>query len=288
MSWLKDYKHSLKNIHVEEWLDIYFYRPQAYLLVRLFFKTDLTPNDYSLMALFCGFVSAYFFLTSETFFIAAIFFHIFAVLDCADGMVARLKKNGTEFGRLVDGVVDYLVNVAVFIALAFCASRSEALSMSAPWYLVILAGVSKALHSGTFDKNMMEYMAYEKGEVGFIEKELNELKEKLVKTEPSNWKRKLALKIYILYTQAQMGSTPKKLQFDSNDYCQKNKLNLRLWGLIGPTAHLFVMSISIMFFHVRFYLIYAIVLANILLVVMTLIQRRTLAKLSVQASVGKQ
>jgi hypothetical protein len=34
-----DYKKSLKNIEAEEPLDIYFYRPIAFIIVRFFYQT---------------------------------------------------------------------------------------------------------------------------------------------------------------------------------------------------------------------------------------------------------
>jgi phosphatidylglycerophosphate synthase len=205
---------------------------------------------------------------------------LFAVLDCADGMVARLKKNGTEFGRLIDGVVDYVVNIIVYFAIAICAYRNPDLNAVLPWYLAILAGVSKAIHSATFDKYLMEYIAYEKGDIGFIEKELMELKEKLSKTPSNDWKRIIAIKVYILYTKAQLGNTPKELKYDPNLYCQKNQVNLRLWGLIGPSFHITALVISMILMQPKWLLIYAIVFGNFWLVVMTLIQKQTLINLS--------
>ena len=94
MNWLKEYKLSLKNLHAEEPLDVYFYRPLAFIVVKTFYSLPITPNMYSLMALLSGIASGYNFIkgTSLGFKWGAFFFLVFAILDCCDGMVARLKK----------------------------------------------------------------------------------------------------------------------------------------------------------------------------------------------------
>ncbi len=44
MSLLKAYKSSLKLIEVEEVIELVFYRPLAFLFVRLIYSTNITPN----------------------------------------------------------------------------------------------------------------------------------------------------------------------------------------------------------------------------------------------------
>ncbi|MGZ3808010.1 MAG: hypothetical protein ACXVCE_07990, partial [Bacteriovorax sp.] len=96
MSWLTEYQKSLKNVHAEEPLDVYFYRPLAFIIVKTFYAFPITPNHYSFLALLSGIASGFHFLkgTPEGFQKGAFFFLLFAILDCCDGMVARLKKNG--------------------------------------------------------------------------------------------------------------------------------------------------------------------------------------------------
>ena len=47
------------------------------------------------------------------FILGGVFYGLANVLDCLDGMIARVKKNGTKTGRLIDGYVDYIVNMSV-------------------------------------------------------------------------------------------------------------------------------------------------------------------------------
>ena len=55
----------------------------------------------------------------------AIFFILFIILDCSDGQLARLKKNGSSMGRLLDGIADYIVVTAVYIGIAIGYSQKE-------------------------------------------------------------------------------------------------------------------------------------------------------------------
>ena len=120
MSIVSDYKASLKNTQVEEILDLLIFRPLAFLLVKVLYHTSLTPNQISLLAMLTGIISGYFFAqgTQTDFLIGGLLYSLSNVIDCCDGMIARLKKNGSSVGRIVDGVVDYIVSIAVYVGLA--------------------------------------------------------------------------------------------------------------------------------------------------------------------------
>ncbi|MBP9679768.1 MAG: CDP-alcohol phosphatidyltransferase family protein [Bacteriovorax sp.] len=273
MNWLIEYKKSLKNIHAEEPLDVYLYRPMAFIIVKALYSTSLTPNQYSLLALLSGIAAGGCFLQGTYLGLqwGGFFFLLFAILDCCDGMVARLKKNGTEFGRLIDGIVDYTVNMIVYITLAL--GMKSSLGIEAPiqvWVLVVLAGFSKAVHSISYDHYLSEYLAYEKGDSGFVLQEIKILKEKILNAQKMDAPimRRIALRLYLGYSVLQAGSAKRKLIYDSKLYCEKNLLALRLWSLIGPTTHMTVLILSFLFGRPDVLFFYAIVFGNIWLLLM--------------------
>jgi phosphatidylglycerophosphate synthase len=280
MNWLNEYKKSLKNIEAEEPLDIFFYRPLAFVIVKALYSLPLTPNHYSLMALISGILSGYYFnLGSEKGFVwGAFYFLLFAVLDCCDGMVARLKKNGTEFGRLVDGVVDYTVNIIVYFALAFGVKKyypESSTDLIAPWILVVIAGVSKAIHSITYDHYLTEYLSYEKGNGAFATNELEMLKQKLkIAHEAKASVKAFALKLYIGYTKLQAGNSKKVLTYNAKEYLQNNLKTLRMWGIVGPTMHITFLILAFLLNVPNVYFGYAIVFGNVWLIFMFLFQRK--------------
>lgn len=248
MSWLTEYKKSLKNIHAEEPLDIYFFRPIAFVIVKSLYALPITPNQYSFLALMSGIGAGLNFYkgTESGYQWGAFFFLLFAVLDCCDGMVARLKKNGSEFGRLIDGIVDYTVNMIVYFTLALGMRNQFSTGVIQPWMLVILAGVSKAFHSISYDHYLTEYISYEKGDGAFVVREIEELKAKLEDAEKNNGSalRKFMLRLYLGYSSLQAGNQERVLTHRPEIYCERNLLALRLWSMIGPSVHIMFLIIS--------------------------------------------
>ena len=276
MNWLKEYKLSLKNLHAEEPLDVYFYRPLAFIVVKTFYSLPITPNMYSLMALLSGIASGYNFIkgTSLGFKWGAFFFLVFAILDCCDGMVARLKKNGTEFGRLIDGVVDYVVNVIVYMTLAIGIKKQYSPDLVQPWILVVVAGISKAIHSISYDHYLTEYLSYEKGDGGFVVREIEILRNKLNNLQKSkvSFFRRLGLKLYLAYSSIQAGNQGRVLIFNSEKYCEKNLRALKMWSSIGPAVHILVFIISCILNEPYLLFFYSVVFGNLWLMMMFVYQ----------------
>lgn len=276
MNWLKEYKLSLKNLHAEEPLDVYFYRPLAFVVVKTFYSLPVTPNHYSLLALLSGIASGYNFLegTALSFKWGAFYFFLFAVFDCCDGMVARLKKNGTEFGRLIDGIVDYVVNAIVYITLALGLKKQFSPDLFQPWVLVIVAGITKAIHSISYDHYLTEYLSYEKGDGGFVVREIEELKNRLIESEKSNasFIRRFALKLYLGYSSIQAGNQGRTLVFNPRLYCERNLRALKMWSSIGPAVHILVLIISCILNEPYLLFFYSVVFGNLWLGMMFIYQ----------------
>ena len=128
MSWITDYKKSLKMKEVEEIFDLLLYRPLAFILVKSIIRTNITPNQLTIMAIVMGIISGCFYSqgTQICFIVGGLFYLLFNVFDCSDGQLARLKKNGTHTGRIIDGIADYIAAIAVFIGVGIgFASKSE-------------------------------------------------------------------------------------------------------------------------------------------------------------------
>jgi hypothetical protein len=277
MSWLSEYKSSLKNVQAEELLDVYFYRPIAFVIVKSLYGLPLTPNNYSFLSFSFGMAAAYCFYQGQ-FSLGAFYFFLFAVLDCCDGMQARMKKNGSEFGRFVDGLVDYVSNIACYVALGFGVAKYMPMTGSIPTaYLVIAAGASKAIHAIIFDHFLMEYISYDKGDGGFVEKEIEEIREKirLAQADPKGSKRRLLiLKIYLGFSSLQAGKEPLKLKYNSKDYVAKNSLAIRLWGVVGPAWHITFLILALLVERPEILFFYSIIFGNIWVIGMYFYQQK--------------
>jgi phosphatidylglycerophosphate synthase len=124
MSILKEYKSSLKSFDVEEIIDLIIFRPLSFLLVKIIYSTNITPNQISIISMFFGLLAGVIigFGKYEFVLAGAVLIFLSNLLDCADGQLARLKKNGTKIGRLIDGFIDYVTGLSAFLGLGFAVS----------------------------------------------------------------------------------------------------------------------------------------------------------------------
>ena len=283
MALVKDYITSLKSIQVEEIPNLVVYRPLAFLLVKLLYPFPITPNQVSILAIIPGIISAYCFSRgdSNSFIIAAILLGSSSIFDCADGMIARLKRNGTKTGRLVDGIVDYIVGVSVYVGLALGLNRAVLegwleLPIS-PWILLAGAAISNMIHSGVTDYYRNLYDAHKNGKKITPQMELEEFSAELarLKQEKGNIIEKLMIRAYLVYLRVQAGKRIKPFtRIDPREYQRHNRLLLTLWNLIGPATHNSMIMISALLYSPMIFFYYTIVIANLWMLILFFLQDR--------------
>jgi hypothetical protein len=177
MSLFQEYKNSLKKIEVEELFDLYFYRPLAFLLVKAIYSTNITPNQLTVISMIFGILGGicYSFGSYKAFIAGAVLYLTYNVVDCSDGQLARMKKNGTTVGRILDGVADYVVSVALYFGIAFGYANNS----SDPllwWFLTTAAGISNAVQSGLLDYYRTRYLDYVLDRVSILDEGLKYLR----------------------------------------------------------------------------------------------------------------
>lgn len=131
MSFIDNYHKLLafKHPDVEEVIDMQFHRPAAAVFASSIYNFPITPNMVTYASLLVGWFGAY--VMHDAAFGGSLRFgpmgYMFAgnlflfsvILDCADGQIARAKGGGTTLGRIVDGLVDALVVIALYIVMTF-------------------------------------------------------------------------------------------------------------------------------------------------------------------------
>jgi phosphatidylglycerophosphate synthase len=245
MSIFTDYKKSLKSIEVEEIFDLFFYRPLAFLFVKSIYRTNLTPNQITGFALLWGFIGGIFYYlgTPFGFAIGAIFYLLFNVFDCADGQLARLKKNGTRFGRTLDGIADYTATFFIYVGILIGYGYKH--DAAGYWWFIILAGtLSQTIQAILADYHRTRFLDYVNDRIGTFEDEVKEFQDdyEQLKKEKGHLIYKLLLRLYIGYSSIQLKLTPanneqKKIKrYDKDDFYKKNKLIIHLWSYLGPTT----------------------------------------------------
>ena len=126
--------------------------PAARPLVYAFKETPVTPNQVTGLSALLAIVAAYFFSFGDTrsMIQGGIIFEISLILDSVDGELARAKGMASEWGRIVDGIGDYVSSIAVLIGLMIGLPDSKgALLVLA--FLIFLRGVT----FDYFKENMM-------------------------------------------------------------------------------------------------------------------------------------
>jgi phosphatidylglycerophosphate synthase len=279
MNWLEEYKSSLKMKEVEEVIDLILYRPLAFLLVISVYHTKIKPDHLTLAAMIMGIIGGcfYSFGTPSTCIAGAIFYILFNILDCSDGQLARIKKNGSPFGRLLDGIADYIAAIAVYVGIAIGYSGNP-LQPSSMIFLTFLAGLSIIIQESLVDYFRTRFLDIVLKRENTFDEGLNDFKNEYetIKNERGKWFRKTVVLIYLKYSQLQRLITTKKkkklFNTTSEEYFSKNRIIIRFWVLMGPSAKITILVLCSFFG--RFDIFFWTVIAglNILALILWIIQ----------------
>lgn len=280
----REYKKSLKDISVEATLDLYLFRPIGFVIVKLIYRFPVTPNQLSFSAIVTGIISGVLFAKGGAagFLYAGIFYGVTNILDCCDGMIARLKKTGTYTGRIIDGFVDYVKTVAMYIGLGIGLSKAGFEFPLSPWLLVALSAVSTALQSILFDYYRNEFMSHALGKVNSTQDEIKKFSAQLEKLKQTKGKYfdRLLIRLYLLYSGVQVTKTSTEIEYDPEIYYNANRLLLKLWSWIGTPSHVLVLMVSSFLYKPEIFFCYTLGVANVWMISVWAFQIRTNRKLS--------
>lgn len=300
MSLYSEYKSSLKAVEVEEIFDLILYRPIAFLFVKATYSTNLTPDRVSIAALLIGSSAGILFGFGDYTFLAIAAFLYFTsnVLDCADGQIARLKKNGTKVGRIVDGLVDYIVSTFVFVGISIglaAGFRSHDVSLwgnnmlgwnpiTYIWVIGILGGISSAIQAFYFDFYRNKFLEIVYGKATNIIEEINEYEEEKRKFEEdprrANIMEKFLVNIYLRYSRLQLKIQKDHEENQTNNkpnpklYYLKNSILLRLWSFMGSTTHITLCIVCALAGNMEVFLLICILPLNLLMLVLFFAQKK--------------
>jgi phosphatidylglycerophosphate synthase len=127
-------------------------RPAARWLVAALLPTPITPIHLTLTFTTLGLAAAGLFALGgyRNHVAAGLLLLLKSTLDAADGSLARARNRPSRLGRYLDSVCDFLVNVAVFGALAL----TEASAAGLGWPFVVAAA---ALLAATLQGSVFNY-----------------------------------------------------------------------------------------------------------------------------------
>lgn len=275
----EEYKRSLKLLEIEELLDVVFYRPLAFAFVKSIYKTSITPNHITCIALIFGIVGGSLLSVGihQASIAAAVLILCSIVFDCADGMLARLKKNGSRFGRALDGLADYIVGVTIYISIAIGYAGHE--HASALMLLTVAAAISNSLHAVLVDYYRLRFVEYTRlSEAAVVSTSSAESKEI---TRKGILEQFLAI-IDAKYAKAQRMITKRRTDTQlvrGEEYYRKNKTILRYWTYLGTSTQLTLLILCAFIHRIDLYLCGIVVAGNLYAIALSIIQSRIDAQL---------
>ena len=260
----------------EEVFDLLLYRPLAFVFVKIVYRFPITPNQITFGSMLLGIGAGWSFAKgSYTAYICGGWLYAAAnVLDCADGQLARLQHSGTLFGRVVDGVADYVASVAIFLGLGFGLQAAG----NPQWLFVVAAGCSGALHAMVFDQYQSEFISIVRGERMFLSQEMTKFSEELERLKGGGTGRIkiVALTLYLKYLKIQERWNGMREPSSANPdaYRRTNRHMIRLWSFLGPTTNRTLLIAASFAGRIDLYLWIVVVAGNMWLAILSLAQRR--------------
>ena len=210
----EQYKKSLKSMDTEEHIDLFFYRPMGFAWAYFFSKIGVTPNVITIISIFLGIGAGICFYYPELWVnIIGMLLLIWAnTYDSADGQLARLTKQYSALGRILDGLSGDIWFATIYIAICLRENTFSPFFGEHPWLIwtiAIVAGLCHAKQASMADHYRQFHLFFLKGKSG---SELDNASEQQAIYESLSWKknfwRKLTQLVYTNYTREQEAWTP--------------------------------------------------------------------------------
>lgn len=297
MSRLKDwkayYQNSLKSMDTEETFDLIFYRPLGYLWAIACAKVGITPNAITIASIFIGIgsgVALYFGLYNRCFDALAVLLLVWAnTYDSADGQLARLTKNFSPLGRILDGVSSIFWFIAIYIAICLrLSSLNGHIYGTYPWMiwtLAAMAGISHTRQTAAADYYRQFHLYFLKGTEG---SELDSVSQLLRPYVHLSWHHhfwnKLTQLNYITYTEQQEFLAPKmqllratlNSKFGGNvpkqfcdDFRKKSRPLMKYTNILSFNTRTFALMFAIAINRLDVYFLFELIVLNGILIYTT-------------------
>lgn len=208
------YRDSLKSMDTEEHIDLAFYRPIGYAWACMAKKLHITPNVITIASIFLGLGAGYLFYFSDMWLnVVGMLLLVWAnSFDSADGQLARMTKQYSRLGRILDGLSGDFWFAAIYVAICLRENATSDFFMAHHWVIWVMAvvtGLCHAKQAAMADYYRQFHLYFLKGEDGSelensanLKKQLGELSWK------KNFWKKLTMSTYTNYTLQQEATAP--------------------------------------------------------------------------------
>ncbi|MEO7332120.1 MAG: CDP-alcohol phosphatidyltransferase family protein [Minicystis sp.] len=231
---------------VETPLDRLAFRPAAQLVVTACLPTPVSANALTLLGALVGAAGAslYRFTSRTNLIVGSALLLLWAILDCADGQLARARGTASRFGRILDGAGDAFVGLTLLIALIL-----HQLAHGGPLWLAVAGIGSLALQTIVLDLVARRYLALagavadEAGDLAATRAAIIDLQQRQASAPTV-----LLHRVYAIFLRIQ--AAPRRLLPDYPDdprlpalYAQRLGPVMRVFAYLGLTTHVAILSL---------------------------------------------
>lgn len=145
---------------IEEISNRWLIHPVARRLVPVAARLGVTPNAVSLTGMGCGLLAglAYHRVGHPGLAVAGLaLMGLWHLMDGIDGQLARLTGTHSAFGKVLDGICDYVTFAAVYLGLGSALASRHG---DWVWALVAVAGASHAAQGASYEAQRQDYDAF--------------------------------------------------------------------------------------------------------------------------------
>jgi hypothetical protein len=293
----------LKSRDVEDPINLLFNRRLAYWFVALVYRTPLTPNQVTLLSIAVGVVAAgcWWYGTPSAMLWGGILLWTSAILDGADGILARAKQMFSDLGRALDGSADLVVALLTAVAAVnHLWHRQHSLLMLAVLPALVL---SIWLQIHLYDYYKESFLLRTRLDWDGVPERISDVHERIAKLreEGAPWAYRASMDLYLSLIvgqtrvvrlldpagsreQSSFRVTPRTVA----EYREFNLGPMRIWTALSLAPHTYLIAIFGMLDRLDVYLWGRLLLGNVLFVLVIFWQRRaserTLAALAASGS----
>ena len=210
----EEYKGYLKSMDTEETFDLIFYRPIGFVWAKIAARLGVTPNAITIASIILGIGAG------VAFYFNNIWINILGVIllvwadsfDSADGQLARMTKQYSRIGRILDGLSGDIWFFCIYVAICLRENVTSDFFMDHKWLIWVIAvatGACHAIQAAMADYYRQFHLYFVKGKDG---SELERADLLWKKFHSLSWKKnfweKLTLMFYTNYTVGQEKRTP--------------------------------------------------------------------------------
>lgn len=286
---LPPFSSLMKSKVVEDPVNRWFNRPLAYLFVAAVHRTPITPNQITFISLIVGLAAGvcWFVGTPGLMIWGGILLWASAILDGADGILARAKKIQSEFGRALDGSIDLVVGGVTVMAAIY----HIWISYQNPLHLVlaVIAVATTIVQIYMYDYYREFFMSMTNRSWDGIFEQLADVDARMqeLKDQGGSWIFRLTTHLYRGLVLAQTRFVDRTnphgqrqgLRFQVNErsiqiYRRFNTTPMKIWTWISLAPHCYLMAICGMLNRLDLYLWIRAIAANLAFILVLFWQHR--------------